>query len=276
MEKKIFEFFTALLEKIAGISYATGKEYLIESRLNELALSLGYKDVKDIYQTIVKKGVDLKLLNEIIDALTTNETYFFRDYHPFEVLRTHILPELFKKREKEKKINIWSAACATGQEAYSIAMILLEYFSLYLQTYRVSILATDISKKCLEKAKRGVYNQIEINRGLPISFLVKYFKQDGAHWYIDEKVKKLVKFEKLNLLGASQRLLERFDLIFCRYVLIYFSDEVKKKVLTDLWKLLNPGGYLILGATEIPALVFSDMEKKVIRRTSWYHKKVKK
>ncbi|MCU4138289.1 MAG: Methylase of chemotaxis methyl-accepting proteins [Thermodesulfobacteria bacterium] len=273
MEKKIFEFFTALLEKVAGISYATGKEYLIESRLNELALSLGYKDVKDIYQTIIKKGVNLKLLNEIIDALTTNETYFFRDYHPFEALRTHILPELFKKREKEKKINIWSAACATGQEAYSIAMILLEYFSLYLQTYRVSILATDISKKCLEKAKKGVYNQIEINRGLPISFLVKYFKQCGAHWYIDEKVKKLVKFEKLNLLGASQRLLERFDLIFCRYVLIYFSDEIKKKVLTDLWKLLNPGGYLILGATEIPALVFSDMEKKIIGKTSWYHKK---
>ena len=273
MERKIFEFFTALLEKVAGISYATGKEYLIESRLNELALSLGYKDVKDIYQTIIKKGVNLKLLNEIIDALTTNETYFFRDYHPFEALRTHILPELFKKREKEKKINIWSAACATGQEAYSIAMILLEYFSLYLQTYRVSILATDISKKCLEKAKKGVYNQIEINRGLPISFLVKYFKQCGAHWYIDEKVKKLVKFEKLNLLGASQRLLERFDLIFCRYVLIYFSDEIKKKVLTDLWKLLNPGGYLILGATEIPALVFSDMEKKIIGKTSWYHKK---
>ena len=273
MERKIFEFFTALLEKIAGISYTIGKEYLIESRLNELALSLGYKDVKDIYQTIVKKGVDLKLLNEIIDALTTNETYFFRDYQPFEALRTHILPELFKKREKEKKINIWSAACATGQEAYSIAMILLEYFSLYLQTYKVSILATDISKKCLEKAKKGVYNQIEINRGLPISFLIKYFKQDGAHWYIDEKVKKLVRFEKLNLLEASRKLLERFDLIFCRYVLIYFSDEVKKKVLTDLWKLLNPGGYLILGATEIPALVFSDMKKKIIGKTSWYHKK---
>ncbi len=273
MEKKIFEFFTALLEKVAGISYATGKEYLIESRLNELALSLGYKDVKDIYQTIVKKGIDLKLLNEIIDALTTNETYFFRDYQPFEALRTHILPELFKKREKEKKINIWSAACATGQEAYSIAMILLEYFSLYLQTYKVSILATDISKKCLEKAKKGVYTQIEINRGLPISFLVKYFKQDGAYWYIDEKVKKLIRFEKLNLLEASRKLLERFDLIFCRYVLIYFSDEVKKKVLTDLWGLLNPGGYLILGATEIPALVFSDMEKKIIGKTSWYHKK---
>ena len=154
-------------------------------------------------------------------------------------------------------------------------MILLEYFSLHLQTYRVSILATDISKKCLEKAKKGVYNQIEINRGLPISFLVKYFKQDGAYWYIDEKVKKLIRFEKLNLLEASRKLLERFDLIFCRYVLIYFSDEVKKKVLTDLWKLLNPGGYLILGATEIPALVFSDMEKKIIGKTSWYHKKVK-
>jgi len=273
MDEKIFEFFTVLLERVSGISYTTGKEYLIESRLNELALSLGYKDLNEFYQTLTKKGIDLKILNEIIDALTTNETYFFRDFHPFEALRTHILPELFKKREKEKRLNIWSAACSTGQEPYSIAMILLEYFPLYLQNYKISILATDISKKCIEKAEKGVYNQIEINRGLPIAFLIKYFKQDGAHWYIDEKVKKLVKFQKLNLLEAATRLSERFDLIFCRYVLIYFSEEVKKRALIDLWKLLNPGGYLILGATEIPTVSFPDMEKKVIGKTIFYYKK---
>lgn len=273
MDKKLFEFFTALLERVSGISYTTGKEYLIESRLNELALSLGYKDLNDFYQSIVKKGVDSKVLNEIIDALTTNETYFFRDLHPFETLKGHILPELFKKKERDKKINIWSAACSTGQEPYSIAMLLLEHFSLYLKNYKINILATDISQKCLEKAEKGIYNQIEINRGLPITFLVKYFKQDGAHWCIDEKVKKMVKFQKLNLLEAATRLFEKFDIIFCRYVLIYFSDETKKKVLTDLWKLLNPGGYLILGATEIPTINFPDMEKKIIGKTVCYRKK---
>uniref|UniRef100_A0A7V4JR33 protein-glutamate O-methyltransferase n=1 Tax=Thermodesulfobacterium geofontis TaxID=1295609 RepID=A0A7V4JR33_9BACT len=273
MDEKIFEFFTALLERLSGISYTTGKEYLIESRLNELALSLGYKDVNELYHSIVKKGADLKLLNEIIDALTTNETYFFRDYHPFETIRTYIFPELLKKRVSERKINIWSAACSTGQEPYSIAMILLEYFPRFLQIYKISILATDISQKCLEKAEKGIYNQIEINRGLPIAYLVKYFKQEGAHWYIDEKIKKLVKFQKLNLLESSMRLSERFDLILCRYVLIYFSEEIKKKVLIDLWSLLNPGGYLLLGATEVPTLNFPDMEKKIIGKTIFYRKK---
>ncbi len=273
MDKKIFEFFTALLEKVSGISYAAGKEYLIESRLNELALTLGYKDLNDFYLSITKKGVNVKVLNEIIDALTTNETYFFRDFHPFETLKIHIFPELFKKREKEKKINIWSAACSTGQEPYSIAMVLLEYFSSYLRSYKVSILATDICKKCLDKAEKGIYNQIEINRGLPITFLVKYFKQNGAYWYIDEKVKRLVKFQQLNLLEAGTKLFDKFDLIFCRYVLIYFSNEIKRKVLVDLWKLLNPGGYLILGATEIPTVNFSDMEKKIIGKTICYRKK---
>ncbi len=273
MDEKIFEFFTALLERLSGISYTTGKEYLIESRLNELALSLGYKDVNELYHSIIKKGADLKLLNEIIDALTTNETYFFRDYHPFETIRTYIFPELLKKRVSERKINIWSAACSTGQEPYSIAMILLEYFPRFLQIYKISILATDISQKCLEKAEKGIYNQIEINRGLPIAYLVKYFKQEGAHWYIDEKIKKLVKFQKLNLLESSMRLSERFDLILCRYVLIYFSEEIKKKVLIDLWSLLNPGGYLLLGATEVPTLNFPDMEKKIIGKTIFYRKK---
>ncbi len=273
MEKEIFDFFTALVEKVAGISYSSGKEYLIESRLNELALSLGYENVKALYQAIIKKRADIKLINDIIDALTTNETYFFRDYHPFETLRVHIFPELFKKKEDEKRINIWSAACSTGQEPYSIAMLILEYFPQFLQNYKISILATDISKKCLEKAKIGIYNQIEINRGLPIAFLVKYFKQQGAHWYIDEKVKKLVKFERMNLLEASKRLFERFDLILCRYVLIYFSEEAKKKVTLDLWKMLNPGGYLFLGATEISAITFPDMVKKVLNKTLCYYKK---
>ena len=273
MEKEIFNFFTTLVEKISGISYGPGKEYLVKTRLNELALTLGYKDIKELY-SVVKNNLTPQLLTQIVDALTTNETYFFRDQHPFEALRKHVFPEIFKLREKEKKVTIWSAACSTGQEPYSIAMLLLEYFADYLKLYRVSILATDISVNAIKKAKEGVYNQIEVNRGLPVTFLVKYFKQEGGNWRIDEKVKRMVRFEVLNLLEVSRKIRQTFDIIFCRYVLIYFSNEVKKKVFTDIWKVLNPGGYLFLGATEIPAITFPDMERKVIGKTICYRKKI--
>lgn len=273
MDIEVFEFFTALAEKVAGISYNEGKKYLVERRLKELALSLGYKDFNSFYQSIIKKGIDSKLLEEIIDSLLTNETYFFRDYYPFEAIRMHILPELFKKREKEKKISIWSSACSTGQEVYSIAMILKEYFPFYLEKYQIYLLGSDISVSALEKAKKGVYNQVEINRGLPAHFLVKYFTQSGAHWFINEDIKKLVQFKKINLIEISKTLFEKFDLILCRYVLIYFSEDVKKQVLTNIWKLLNPGGYLILGATEIPVITFPDMEKILINKAVCYYKK---
>ncbi len=272
MEREIFNFFTTLVEKFSGISYKEGKEYLVESRLSELAITLGYKDINELYKKI-KQGFNHKLISEVVDALTTNETYFFRDVHPFETLRTHILPELFKKREKEKRLSIWSAACSTGQEPYSIALILLEHFSTYLKTFKVFIYATDISKKSVEKAKKGIYNQIEVNRGLPVNFLIKYFKQEGPHWKIDDKVKNMVKFDILNLLEVKQKVREKFDVIFCRYVLIYFSNEVKQRVFKDIWNCLKPGGYLILGATEIAPITLPDMERKIIGKTSCYYKK---
>ncbi|MGC9110065.1 MAG: CheR family methyltransferase [Caldimicrobium sp.] len=269
---EIFNFFTKLVEKISGISYQAGKEYLVENRLTELALSLGYKDLESFYQK-VKNNLTPTLLNQIIDVLTTNETYFFRDQHPFEAIKNHILPELIQKREKEKQIKIWSAACSTGQEPYSIAMLILEYFSKYLSTYKFSIYATDISQSALKKAKEGIYNQIEVNRGLPVTFLVKYFKQEGSSWRIDEKVKALVKFEYLNLLETDKKVKENFDLILCRYVLIYFSKETKTQVFRALWNTLNKGGYLILGATEIPPFNPPDMEKKLLGKTVVFFKK---
>lgn len=272
MEREMFEFFTTLVERVSGISYKEGKEYLLESRLNELALSLGFKSVRDLYE-LVRKKPEYKIINEIVDALTTNETYFFRDPHVFESVKNYIIPELLKKREREKRLSIWSAACSTGQEPYSIGMLLHEHFNSYLKSYTFEIYASDISKKSVEKAKTGIYNQIEVNRGLPVTFLIKYFKQEGAHWRIDDKIKNMVKFEVLNLLEISQKLRNFFDLILCRYVLIYFSDQTKQKVFRDIWNFLKPGGYLILGATEIAPLMLPDMEKKLLGKAICYYKK---
>jgi len=272
MKPEVFNFFTTLLEKTSGISYREGKEYLLESRLTELAVSLGYKSIDDLYQKL-KTSLTPQLLAQLIDALTTNETYFFRDEHPFVALKNTVLPELFKLRQKDGVVNIWSAACSTGQEPYSVAMLILEHFSAYLNSVRINIYATDISISAIEKAKKGVYNQIEVNRGLPVQYLVKYFKQNGANWEIDPRVKAMIKFEVVNLLETDKKIRTKFDLILCRYVLIYFAKETKEKVFRALWNALNPLGYLLLGATELPPCSPPDMEKVMIGKTIFYKKK---
>lgn len=272
MDKEIFNFFTTLVEKVSGISYQAGKEYLLENRLRELALILGYKDLKSFYEQ-VRKGLTPQILNLIVDTLTTNETYFFRDHHPFEAIKNHILPDLFKSRSAQRTIKIWSAACSTGQEPYSVALILKENFSSYLSQYRVVIYATDISESSLKKAREGLYNQIEVNRGLPITFLVKYFRQEGGYWRVDEGLRNMIRFENLNLLEVNRKVKEKFDLILCRYVLIYFNKEVKMKVFQSLWDCLNKGGYLFLGASEILPINPPDLEKLHLNNSVVYYKK---
>lgn len=272
MDKEIFNFFTALVEKLCGISYKEGKEYLLENRLTELALTLGYKNLQEFYQK-VKTSLNSNLLNQIIDVLTTNETYFFRDLHPFETLKKEVLPEIFQRKTKEKKINIWSAACSTGQEPYSLALIFFEHFPQMLKDFKVTILGTDISESALKKAKEGHYNQIEVNRGLPVTYLVKYFKQVGSNWKIDDKIKSIVRFEYHNLLETQKKIIEKFDLILCRYVLIYFSKEIKVRVFQDLWNVLLPGGYLLLGASELPPINPPNMEKKILGKSVFFYKK---
>ncbi len=271
MKPEIFNFFTVLVEKASGISIKSGKEYLLQSRLDELARSLGYKNHEELYQ-IAKTRLTRQLLEQIVDAMTTNETYFFRDQHPFEALRQHIIPELKEKRKAKKTLRFWSAACSTGQEPYSVAMLLKEYFPDLVSSWRIEILASDISDSALKKAQSGVYTQIEVNRGLPVTFLVKYFKQQGANWVIDESLRKMVTFKKINLVEPL-RMSNPFDVILCRYVLIYFSQEVKKRVWENLCRVLAPGGYILLGATEIPPSLPPDMEKKMFGRTVCYRKK---
>ena len=271
MKPEIFNFFTLLVERTSGISLKSGKEYLLQSRLDELAKALGYENHEELYQ-VARNKLTRQLLEQIIDALTTNETYFFRDQHPFETLRKEVLPELREKRKSRRVLRFWSAACSTGQEPYSIAMLIKEYFPDLISSWRIEILASDISDSALKKAQRGIYSQIEVNRGLPVTFLVKYFKQQGGHWVIDESLKKMVIFRKINLVEPL-RLPSTYDVIMCRYVLIYFSPEIKKKVWDNLCRALAPGGYIFLGATELAPSLPPDMEKKVIGRTVCYRKK---
>ncbi len=271
MKPEIFNFFTLLVEKASGISLKSGKEYLLQSRLDELAKSLGYRNHEELYE-VAKSKLTRQLLDQIVDAMTTNETYFFRDQHPFEALRKDIIPELVEKRKAKRTLRFWSAACSTGQEPYSLAMLLKEYFPELVSSWRIEILASDISDSALKKAQAGIYSQIEVNRGLPVTFLVKYFKQQGAHWVIDESLKKMVTFKKINLVEPL-RITTPYDVVLCRYVLIYFSPEMKKKVWENICRALAPGGYILLGATEIPPSLPPDMEKKMLGRTICYRKK---
>ncbi len=268
MRSEVFRFFADLVTKNSGIEIKPEKTYLLESRLKELARARGLRDVEDLYQEASRK-LTPQLRDEIIDAMTTNETYFFRDQHPFEALRKVVIPELKKLRQKEKNLKIWSAASSTGQEAYSIAMLIHEYFP-ELLSWRISILGTDISQEALKKAQQGAYSQIEVNRGLPVTFLVKYFKQNGARWVVNEKVRRLVTFRKMNLLDPFPPGFGPFDLVLCRYVLIYFSSDVKKKVLEKIAKVMKPKGYLFLGATENPLGLPKGFVRKVIGRTVCY------
>lgn len=194
----------------------------------------------------IKVKPDEKIIYDIVDAMTTNESFFFRDGRPFEMLKNYIIPELLKTK-KDKKIRVWSAACSSGQEPYSMAMTFDQMPS--LKGYDIEIIATDISKTVLEKAQKGVYTQFEVQRGLPITHLVKYFDQVDKGWQIKQTLKDKVKFREFNLLD-NPRVLGTMDIIFCRNVLIYFDKETKQQIFKYLQSTIDPEGFLVLGGSE--------------------------
>jgi chemotaxis protein methyltransferase CheR len=196
----------------------------------------------------LKFSANSALAKEVVDAMTINETLFFRDDRPFKHFREKALPEILKSRAAGKSLRFWSAACSTGQEPFSISMSLSEILP-KPEEWHVDILATDISERTLSQARTGEYSQFEIQRGLPIQFLIKYFNQDGNIWRINEKLRKMIRFEPFNLLENMDRL-GVFDIIFCRNVLIYFDDETKKKILKNIIKRMAPDAYLFLGGSE--------------------------
>ena len=246
MTPQDFDYLRKLLKERSGLVLAAEKQYLAESRLLPVARRHGMSSLTEL---VAKLKMPTPLLaTEVVDAMTTNETFFFRDKIPFEQVRDVVMPALIAVRAREKRIRIWCTAASTGQEPYSLAMI-MRGMNAALAGFRVEILATDIAGEVLERAKAGLYSQFEVQRGLPIHLLVKYFAQAGEMWQIAPEIRAMVQFRPLNLLNDFKPL-GTFDLVFCRNVLIYFDQEAKSQVLNRIARQMPDDGTLVLGAAE--------------------------
>jgi chemotaxis protein methyltransferase CheR len=240
-----YEYLRRLLKERSGLDLSADKQYLVESRLVPLARKAGLPGIAELVQKM--KGHAETLTSEVVEAMTTNETFFFRDKIPFDHLKDGILPALVQTRAARRSLRIWCAASSTGQEPYSIAMLLKEMPA--LSGWRTEIVATDLSQAVLEKSKSGVFSQFEVQRGLPIQMLVKYFKQSGDLWQLNADVRAMVQHKQLNLLQDFSSL-GKFDVIFCRNVLIYFDQNTKVEIFERISRMIEPDGVLALGAAE--------------------------
>jgi len=242
-----FTFVCRFVRDRSAIVLEPGKEYLVETRLAPVAKALRLGTVGALVARL-RAGAPEEVRARVTEAMVTTETSFYRDAHPFDALRTAVLPDLITRRAQARRLNVWSAACSTGQEPYSIALMLREHFP-ELGGWDVSLLATDLSADVLAKAREGKYSQLEANRGLPAALLVKYFRQQGTGWQLNDNVRRAVDFREMNLVRPWPAL-PKMDLVFLRNVMIYFDVETKKGILSRVAKVLNPGGYLVLGGAE--------------------------
>jgi chemotaxis protein methyltransferase CheR len=236
-----------LVRQRSAIELDAAKAYLIEARLNPLARRHGFTSTTELIQSLQRQAKP-DVQQQLVEAMTTNETSFFRDAHPFDALRLTIIPEIIQSQPIKRTLNVWSAACSTGQEAYSIAMLLRENFP-PLASWQVQIIGTDLSDDVLEKARAARFSQIEMNRGLPAALLAKYFRREGMQWELDQQIRGMARFCKLNLIERWPPL-PLMDVVFLRNVLIYFSPETKKAILEKVRTVMAPHGVLFLGAAE--------------------------
>jgi chemotaxis protein methyltransferase CheR len=242
-----YDYLRKLLKERSGLMLSADKQYLVESRLLPIARRIGVPQLADLVVKLKAPGAE-PLTVDVVEAMTTNESFFYRDKVPFDQFREVVVPSLIKARAAQRRIRIWCAAASTGQEPYSLAMILKE-MAVPLAGWRTEIIATDISNEVLEKARAGLYSQFEVQRGLPIQMLMKYFTQSGETWQISPEIKALVQYRPLNLLADFGHL-GKFDVVFCRNVLIYFDQETKIGVFERLARVTETDGYLVLGAAE--------------------------
>ena len=247
-----FKAFSKYILDISGIALDVGKEYLLETRLNPILNQLGLAS----YSTLLQKSkADLngELKNQIIDAISTNETYFFRDKSPFQLLQHKIIPDLIDRRTKsgsvlKPSIRLWSAANSTGQEIYSIAMVLNE-MGITPEKYNIKLFGTDISDAAISQASYGIYNKFEVARGLDPNRLRRYFDPVDDRYKIKDEIRAMVQFKKMNLMQPFMGM-GKFDIVLCRNVMIYFTSEDRKRIYQNISKVMEPDGYLLIGSTE--------------------------
>lgn len=242
-----FEVYKNLLKNNSGLVINEDKSYLLESRLNPVAKKWEYESLETMAAAL--QGVpDQKLVIDIVEAMTTNETSFFRDQRPFDRFKNIVLPEMIQRRAAQRKLRIWCAAASSGQEPYSLAMMIKEE-TIKLSGWNIEIIATDISKEILERAATGIYTQFEVQRGLPIQLLMKYFTQEGDKWQISQEIRDMVKYDYFNLL-KPMNILGQFDIVFCRNVLIYFDEGDKRVILNNMSNQMQDDSFLFLGGAE--------------------------
>ena len=263
-----FNFLRQLILERSAINFEPGKEYLVETKLAHIIRTRKFISINDLVEKL-RNDVNEELLDEIIDALTTNETYFFRDIHPFDALKEKVIPNLIKKREKTKKLNIWCAATSSGQEPYSIALLIREHFP-ELGDWEINFMATDISKRMLIRCKSGRFSQLEMDRGLPKNYIEKYFDRSGEEWEAKPDIRNMIHFSRFNL-SEPFPLLPIMDIVFMRNVLIYFSVEMKKVILDEILKIIRKDGYLFLGAAETTLNLNSKFEKLDYKHSGCYY-----
>jgi chemotaxis protein methyltransferase CheR len=240
-----YRFLQAHVYSQVGIVLEDNKHYLFESRLAPIVQQFSLGSINDLCALLLAKR-NPEIGQQVVEAMTTNETYFYRDPGQYEAIRKELLPRLMEERKSTRKLRFWSAASSTGQEAYSLAMLLLNEG---LKDWNIQILGTDFSSKVVERARTGVYQQIEVNRGLPVAQLLKYFRRSGLEWQLTEPVMKMAQFETIDL-RKSLRTLGPFDLVFCRNVMIYFDNKTKLNIMKELHGTMFRGGWLLLGSTE--------------------------
>jgi chemotaxis protein methyltransferase CheR len=262
-----FEFVRDIVRRGSAIVLEPSKDYLVDARLSPLARKEGFDSVGTLIARLRAEG-DGPLRRKVIDAMTTNETLFFRDQAPFDVLRQKLLPELIAKRSAKRELRIWSAACSSGQEPYTIAMLLRESFP-QLASWKVEILATDLSPSMLAKARQGLYGRLEVNRGLPIALLAKYFTATGLDYQIRDDLRAMITFRELNL-AETWPPLGTFDIVFVRNVLIYFDVPTKKSILGRTRQVMPDDGYLFLGAAETTLNLDDRFERMPLERSGCY------
>jgi len=265
VSKENYRFLQQFAAEESGIVIEDEKPYFFESRLSPILQRHNLQSV-NVLCSMLRLRTNPLLRQEVRDSITTNETLFFRDRHPFEALETTLIPELVVANSATRRIRIWSAAASSGQEAYSLVMLLHE---MNLSSWHIEVIATDICEAVLEKARAGRYMRLETNRGLPANYLLKYFESAGLNWHIKKEIRDRVDFRQFDL-RSNPALLGQFDLIFCRNVLIYFDQPTRSKILSGLSNCLRPEGHLALGASESVLDTSIGLQRRIVGQAVFY------